>query len=346
MHPESHPRGIHTFVARSLVWGASLWLAAVACGTGDATTPTSALPTPVAPPEMSQAARAYLNEIVDIMQNNSMNRLAINWDQFRARTLGSTPFAQTIADTYPAIRVALGFLGDGHSAYVSVTGVAISVRTKSCIASNGGKGVIPENVGYVAVTTFGDAGEAATNYAAGMQAAIKAADRDDLIGWVVDLRGNLGGNMWPMVAGIGPILGDDVAGYFISPTNREIAWGYGSGASLADGRVAQAVPNPYRLKRERPKVAVLIDNGTASSGEGVAISFIQRPNARLFGGATCGLSTGVSTFRVSDGAQLGVATDVMADRTHKPFGDAILPDETISETDALFRRVVAWLQPE
>ena len=324
--------------------GASLWLASVGCGTSDGAATTSPTPIPVAPAAMSQLARAYLNEVVDIMQNNSLNRLVLNWGQFRERTLGAAPFAQTIADTYPAIREAIGLLADSHSTYVSATGALITVRTKSCIPSNGGKRAIPANIGYVAVTTFGDGGEAATNYAKGIQDAIKAADRDDLIGWIVDLRGNLGGNMWPMVAGIGPILGDDVTGYFISPTNREVAWGYANGASLADGKPVQAVPDPYRLRRERPRVAVLVDNGTASSGEAVAISFIQRPNARLFGTATCGLSTAVSTFRVSDGAQLGVATDVMADRTHKPFGDKVAPDESVSDTDVLFSRVVAWLQ--
>ena len=36
-------------------------------------------------------------------------------------------------------------------------------------------------------------------------------------GWMVDLRGNGGGNMWPMRAGIGFALGEGVAGSSVSP---------------------------------------------------------------------------------------------------------------------------------
>ena len=41
-----------------------------------------------------------------------------------------------------------------------------------------------------------------------------------------DLRGNIGGNMWPMIAGVGPILGDGIIGwivYYDREYEREIA---------------------------------------------------------------------------------------------------------------------------
>ena len=50
-----------------------------------------------------------------------------------------------------------------------------------------------------------------------IQDQIKIMDHPYNIGWIVDLRGNGGGNMWPMLAGIGPILGEGIAGYFIDP---------------------------------------------------------------------------------------------------------------------------------
>ena len=56
------------------------------------------------------------------------------------------------------------------------------------------------------------AGTAATDYAKTLQDSIRARDRVGLIGWIVDLRGNSGGNMWPMLAGVGPVLGEGVAG--------------------------------------------------------------------------------------------------------------------------------------
>ena len=35
------------------------------------------------------------------------------------------------------------------------------------------------------------------------------------------LRGNGGGNMWPMIAGVGPLLGEGPLGYFIGPIGIE-----------------------------------------------------------------------------------------------------------------------------
>ncbi len=45
-------------------------------------------------------------------------------------------------------------------------------------------------------------------YATKLQGIIADLDKAHPAGWVVDLRGNVGGNMWPMLAGIGPVLGE------------------------------------------------------------------------------------------------------------------------------------------
>ena len=45
----------------------------------------------------------------------------------------------------------------------------------------------------------------------------------------------------------------------------------------------QRVDGPYRLRRDRPQVAVLTDNGIASSGEATLIAFRERPDTRSFG---------------------------------------------------------------
>ena len=39
-------------------------------------------------------------------------------------------------------------------------------------------------------------------------------------GWVVDLRDNTGGNMWPMLAAIAALLPDGVLGYFVLRDGR------------------------------------------------------------------------------------------------------------------------------
>lgn len=71
-----------------------------------------------------------------------------------------------------------------------------------------------------------------------------------------------------MIAGLGPVLGDGVLGYFIDPTGFEVAWRYNDGVSSSGGTPIERVPTPYRLRREQPKVAVLTDNAVARLGRG------------------------------------------------------------------------------
>src|SRR5688572_13791520 len=100
------------------------------CGNDDGI----AIPPP--PLDDAQRATAYLNELLDIMQRNSINRLKLDWPVFRATVLAAGKDAKSIAETYPAIREALRLLGDGHSQYRSATGTFIFVPTRSCAAPN------------------------------------------------------------------------------------------------------------------------------------------------------------------------------------------------------------------
>jgi hypothetical protein len=136
-------------------------------------------------------------------------------------------------------------------------------------------------------------------FANAIQAVLRDRDRDGLAGWIVDLRGNGGGNMWSMVAGLGPVLGEGLVGYFIDPLGQRIPWEYRHPSSFNGGTAVVTVTSPYTLRRPMPRVAVLTDVRIASSGEATAIAFRGRPNTRSFGEPTCGLSTANQGFTLS-----------------------------------------------
>lgn len=311
---------------------------AAACGGSGASAPTQ--PTG----GNAQQARQYVVSLLDIMQANSINRFKIDWSSFRATVLAEAAPAQTIRDTYPAIRTALRLLGDGHS-FLEVPGGGgvLYVPLRSCATAPAATPTVPPSIGYVRVASFTGSGAAAVAFANDIQQAIAAADRDDLQGWIVDLRGNGGGNMWPMIAGIGPVLGEGVLGYFIDPLGRESAWEYRAGASRVDGSTQVRVDRAYQLRRPAPRVAVLTDLGVGSSGEAVTVAFRLRPDTRSFGAATCGLSTANQSFPLSDGGVLYLTVGVMADRGHNRYGVPIPPDELV-DADQVVERAIAWLQ--
>jgi carboxyl-terminal processing protease len=290
------------------------------------------------------AVRAHLDQLINLMESGSFKRLTIDWRAFRARVFDAAANAQTIADSYPAIRVALEMLADGHTSYRSATGTVVFFQIRVCTAPAPPVPPLPPTIGYVKVARFsGGAGEA-VDFANALRNVIAAADRDDLQGWIVDLRGNTGGNMWPMIAGVGPVLGEGRSGFFIDPGGPIMDFEYRDGASWLSGQPMQRVDAPYTLRRPQPRVAVLTDTGVASSGEATAIAFRQRPDTRSFGTLTCGLSTSTQLFNLSDGARLTLANTVMADRTRAPYGGQIEPDELVTDAARVVPRAVEWLQ--
>jgi carboxyl-terminal processing protease len=321
--------------AQALTRAAAVLCGALLAGCGDATSP---------PADTGGAASAYLATVLGIMQANALHRNTIDWGAFRAQVTAAAAAARTTADTYEAIRVALGLLGDGHSQFFTPGGAVIAVPTRSCNSSPVPAADLPEDIGYIRVRSFSGTPAQATAYADSLQQAIRTADRAGLAGWIVDLRRNSGGNMWPMLAGTGPVLGEGIVGYFIDPDGGHSAWEYADGASRSNGAIIQRVTTPYRLLREAPRVAVLTDGLVASSGEAVAIAFRGRTDTRSFGTPTCGLSTANRQFALSDGAVLNLTVSVMADRNRTQFGDRVVPDERVEDPRQTLLRAIDWIR--
>ncbi|MGD1891551.1 MAG: S41 family peptidase, partial [Cyclobacteriaceae bacterium] len=252
--------------------------------------------------------------------------------------------AETIIQTYEGIKRALTLLGDNHSVLVNPDRSRLKGNSKINFNVKSVPPVsVPDDVGYVKITSFSGGGDAATAFADKIQKQIRSADSPSLVGWIVDLRGNTGCNMWPMLAGISPILGEDTIGYFVDAKERRYHWEVRNGSSYNSNRLKTAVTEPYVLANPEPKVAVLLDKGVMSSGEAVAIAFVGRENTRSFGSATCGLSTANKTYRLDNNSVLALTVAYMADRNLKVYGTPIEPDEEVA-SEAVVQRAIAWLQ--
>mgnify|MGYP006282857469 FL=1 len=286
----------------------------------------------------------FLNEVVDIMENNSINRNNIDWADFRSQVLNSGMTAQSINQTDDALELALQLLGDNHSFIRRQNGRVVSGAAINCQQSNVPAPNLPDNVGYIRVSSFsGSDNTVNVAFAEDIQAQIRNLDDQDIAGWIVDLRGNTGGNMWPMLAGIGPVLGEGLAGHFIDPNGTEQPWSYANGSSRLNQIPVVKVSDPYELLNPDPRVAVLLDQAVISSGEAIAIAFIGRANTRHFGTASCGLSTANTTFSLPDGSSLFLTTAYMADREKNLFGGPVAPDVTLSGSNNIIAAAIDYI---
>jgi len=293
----------------------------------------------VAPQTISPIAKEYINSALDIMQNHSINRYKIDWTPFREKAFEFAGRAQETVQTYDAIKYALKNLEDNHSFFIEPNNnlqLTSTVQSHSNFVNNLFKtntellGIrITKNIGFLRIPPFSGSTEATIKFAIEIQDLIKEVDTSIVKGWVVDLRQNTGGNMWPMLAGVGPILGNGLAGKFVDPDSNITNWYYEDGKSILGNSTIVQVENYYKLLNPNPYVAVLTDDRTASSGEAMVIAFRGREQTKSFGGETFGVSTANRGFPLSDGAMLILTVSTMADRDGNLYGYKITPDRVI-----------------
>ena len=321
---------------------------------------------------------AYLNRALDEMQARALRRGTVDWPRLRAEALARAAHAESTVDTHDAIRVALANLKDHHSSlhltsalenleqrrnaqHSSIPELEVQQSPRSLfIGRYEPEGRIERfggnNFALVVVTKcFPENDAQFVAYETKLQKIVADLDKAHPAGWIVDLRGNVGGNMWPMLAGIGPVLGEgDDLGEFFTADGHSV-WRYRDGiAAEVDNGKENPYPAvegvPYKLAAARD-VAVLIDGGTGSSGEAIAIAFRGRARTRFFGEHTEGVSTVNETFALSDGASMWLIVGVQADRSGNQYLDGFGPDEVIplgdkivpDPQDPVLQEALRWL---
>lgn len=290
-------------------------------------------------PPIGPAAASYLERALDTLQAVTLRSDSIPWRVVRDSAFLLAAGAREPRDTWGAIDWALHRVNQ-HSFLQAPRPGAVHR-------------LVSGHYGYVHVPQRGGA---SVSLADSLHVAVGSLEAAGACGWIVDLRGNGGGNMWPMLAGIGPLLGDSLVGSFgTGPTADR--WYYRDGLSgilHPNGQLdtlTRITGRPVQLRRADAPVAVLIDGGTGSAGEDVAIAFLGRPNVRTFGSPSAGYTTINRGSRLPDGANMVVTTGYNVDRRGVVHPTRLEPDSAVGEaaagwpfaTDRVGTAAAAWL---
>ncbi len=162
---------------------------------------------------------AEIDQMFTLAEEFSINRYSIDWTDARIRV--NDALQEDGRDK--AIRQLLRTLGDRHSYYQQSDGRIINSGLLSCSITLNIPSW-PDEIGYIKLTGC-CANTDPTTYAESIQQMIRDQDTPEKIGWVVDFTFNGGGNMWPMIAGLGPFYKEEVIGHFIDPDDVTVSWG-------------------------------------------------------------------------------------------------------------------------
>ncbi len=278
----------------------------------------------------------YVKTLVDVIRNNSAFANALDWEEItnelnvKADTLTSIDGTKQLAVFMLA---KLKAAGDNHS-FLMNTAVTKSYADGKFVLTKPEAKIISGNIGVISIPNLSTSNsQIHKEFATTIQNLIRDLDsRHSMKGWIVDLRTNTGGSMYPMLAGVGPLVGSGTLGYFVRYSKNKVQytpWFYEQGASGIGRSVFTRVDKWYQLKDKKTKVAVLIGKSTSSAGEMTAISFSGAKNAKIFGQRSAGLTTGNEPFCLPDGSTLYLAMVYTANRKKVIFKGQIVPDQIV-----------------
>jgi carboxyl-terminal processing protease len=281
------------------------------------------------------------NEIFKIIRKNSLFTDELNWEDIKLTfTDNDSINEQLIFDLY---KQKLRAVGDKHSFFISSR--AMNEISKVPVAEMPEGEYLGNGIGWIKVPrlmTFDEKKD--LEFANSIRTIIEKIDTGNTVtGWIVDLRHNGGGNMWPMIAGLNALIDDGTSGYFVQGKTKT-PWPNENGKILGKAKPVST----YKIKNNKVKIAVLFDGHTGSSGEMTAVSFLGLPNVKSFGQTTSGYITANATFKLSNGGQLLLARTYVTDRTGKSYKHGIVPDVVVDDlsntkNDNVIKTASKWL---
>lgn len=303
---------------------------------------------------------ALVREAIEVIRSRALGAGRIEWEMAEQELLRALPAEATASQARPTVVEAVRRLNDPHAsvnlapeappalprpaagenaAAEPTPGEAVPPRTPP-IPTRAGATVLEDGTTYLVIPGCAEPTvEGLRDYAAVLRTELLAAAEHTPRGLVIDLRLNGGGNIWPMLLGLQPMLGEGVmmtsigpqsppAIFGLSQRDAWIDWGAGPESQLEFGATA---PPPARARFHR--VAVLTGPWTMSSGEALTICLRTLPEVRVFGEKTAGLTTVTNFFPLSDGSVLVLPVSVMGDRAGVPAAGELAPDEAVPFDD-------------
>ena len=276
----------------------------------------------------SSPNETYVRNAIQQMDRKGLYAEGEEWEAMKKEALSQNP--ETLEEAQAIINKAAKVAGGKHS-YLLPADKAQAREKRSNEEVSPTVTIREDGICIIHLPAFAGDDENCLRYARTVLESIP----DTVKGVCIDLRGNHGGNMYPMIAAVHRFLPDDIFLKFkmrrrfrsVMPINKEFV------ANLVGVEIESRINCP---------VAILTDEETASSGEAVLLSFRGLDNARVFGSPTAGYASANESIILDNGSILALTVSCDIARTGEIFcNDPIVPDvETESpEEDALL-----WLK--
>lgn len=277
--------------------------------------------------------REFYKEYINAVKSNFIHKDKIDWDKFERIVFEKAEISKD-----SAIESSLKLLNEYHTSYHTKEDEYIFSKEKSYFEL--GDSIAINYIGPFYTSTKDEASEYINRVQKRIQDNLKKKPKY----WIIDLRSNTGGNMWPMLSALLPFYEEGNIGYF-ETSEKSIPW------SKKEGYIYQGNSNMSRLftdkqitYRIKPKyIFVLISERTSSSGEAIAISLKSLNNTIFIGSQTGGFASGNATIPLSNGDELYITSNYMVD-IHKNRHIPLYPDYMACTVDEMERIIINYIK--
>lgn len=296
-----------------------------------------------------QAQSIPVDSIFSIIRSEHVQAAQADWPHLEALTKETLSNATSRQDSIMAIVDIFAELNDVHSSitvdgqtygfYNPVSDSMYTIVAPMLALSQIRQGHITDtilfgHIPYISIPALQVWGDDINKYAAEIQQKLCNVISNDPDAIIIDLRLNTGGNMYPMLAGLWPVLGDETVLYTMYPNGEpQFIWYLKEGNLFArDGENTDLrnqitdIKPACKKANQKIKVYVLVGQITASSGQATAVALMGRPNTLFIGEPTAeGYITANNYYQINEHIQLNMSSAFIADRTKVVYPKVFLP---------------------
>jgi C-terminal processing protease CtpA/Prc len=285
----------------------------------------------------------YVLNACEIIQNDSLFKKEINKTKIIEDAIVKSKTSVSYADCHNIIDeliLNLRKLGDQHSKFKRYN-PELTTKYEDEEINVPPEVEIIKDCAYIRVSSFDGTDEKEIlEFSQNLHNKMREISEKMLKGFIIDLRDNPGGNMDPMILGLGFLVEKNPCAFFSFPDGTMHSWGYIDGKYYYNDEVLLKIPKPFILKKRLP-VAILINEKTASSAEMLTVSLLYK-DVRLFGNTTKNRTTGNAVYKFEDKSKLVLSTCKLEGLNGKDFLCGINPDIRVSDSEAV-EKSIQWI---
>lgn len=305
-------------------------------------------------------AEKYFDETFNLIKENSVKKNEIIWNELKRTVRDSIKYLKSNYDAHLAISYTVKLINDGHSLFGVPQKNNIKAINSRTINSKNVHNIPPiiaeildNDIGYIKLTGLHNIKLKELNiiddslskiYTLEIRKSLLNLDKSaKLSGWIIDLRSHGGGVLSCESLGLSPLFINPLIGFHwnnkniyneIICTNTYFKFG---------NQIQERLLYDSIITNKNKKIAILVDNKTASAGEFLALAFKFQDNTKTFGKPTRGKTSHCTFYILRDNAILNLVMAYYYDKNRNVIKNGIIPDIEC-DSEASLTEALKWIK--